>query len=170
MTNVGFGYAYTTGAASNLEFAYALLEPNSWVVVGMTSGHTQETIESEVGTSREPALWFSLRNRDYVVRDPALVSRAKELVVPMQEQSARLGRLNQQQGKLSRQELDRLRSELLRQQLQVGERVGADVRHVAEEALARGKAEQVSDRERSISQPPSMIRWPGLRPRPAIDV
>jgi beta-lactamase regulating signal transducer with metallopeptidase domain len=72
------------------------------------------------GNSREPILWYRHDGKEYVVRDPALLRQAQEILRPQMELGARQGELGSQQGALGAQQ-----GALGAQQGELGGRQGA---------------------------------------------
>ena len=90
-------FGFDTGAH---EFSYALTDGESTTQVGNAGGGDWNDLKRLTDDYHRDLLWFSLRGRDYVVLDQAVLDRARALVAPMAELGGRQGRLGAQQGRL----------------------------------------------------------------------
>jgi hypothetical protein len=93
---------YSYGFTDDDEFSYAVIGPGQSTHVGSNSRDWDE-IRRLIDDDRE-IVWFSLGGRDYVIRRPEWVARAREIVKPMEELGGRQGKLGAQQGYLGAQQ------------------------------------------------------------------
>ena len=88
-------------------FQYALIQTGSETTCSVNGGRAWNDIEqlqNEVEKSGREVLWFSIRDKAYVVRDPGAIRRAREIVRPMTDLGKQQGELGRQQGELGRRQ------------------------------------------------------------------
>lgn len=102
-----YSYGTITGDDDDLDFAWALVKPDGdrgRETFGTTDQRASHLIEQELRAKRGRFLYVRVDERDYVVRDPALLARADEIVEPMAELGRRMGELGARQGSLGAQQ------------------------------------------------------------------
>ncbi len=96
----GYNYSYHGGdKGDSWVFLYG---DRSATMSGSTSSF--EKARRLRGNSREPILWYRHDGKEYVVRDPAVLRQAKEILRPQTELGARQGELGARQGALGAQQ------------------------------------------------------------------
>lgn len=133
------------------DFGWAVVghgENGSLRASGSTDGEDWRRIKALAG-NRDDLLWFRVDGRSWMTRDPRAVSRAREILVPMQELGRRQGALGRQQGALGRQQgaLGREMGRIGREQGRLGARLAAVTRGIARAEWNGGGARDL-ERER----------------------
>ena len=106
----------------------------------LMSGTTQDIAEAhQLHASGEPMLWFRRGDKSYVIRDPAVLARAKAIYAPVTELGHAQGALGRQQGALGHQ------------QGQLGRQQGALGRQQGELAMEQVRLEGSKDREQRMA-------------------
>lgn len=84
-------------------FQYALIMKNSNTTMSVHGDDTWDDLgqlQKEVKRTGHEVLWFEVDERAYVIRDPATIRRAKDIVEPMMELGKQQGALGARQGEL----------------------------------------------------------------------
>jgi hypothetical protein len=103
----GGSYAITVGDDDDLDFAWALVKPdgaNRRETFGTTDTRASQLIDQELRVQRGRFLYARVDGRDWVIRDPALLSHADDIVQPMAELGRMMGELGSRQGALGAQQ------------------------------------------------------------------
>ena len=126
-------YSYITDGDDRLSFAYGLVDPEHDQISGTTGSDDWRSLERLREHETGMVLWFRIDGRSYLVRDPAILARADEIMTPMRDIGGQQGRLGGRMGRMAgdiarlesqlddhdgagREELDRQRAEFGRQQ------------------------------------------------------
>ncbi|MDQ1091303.1 beta-lactamase regulating signal transducer with metallopeptidase domain [Xanthomonas sacchari] len=120
-----------------IERSYVRIKGNSTTMRGSNSDLA--TAKAEVGSD---GLWFSRGERNYVVRDPALLARFDALFEPMGKLGVQQGELGKRQGALGREqgELGRELGKLVKESVALAaDRM--DSKDIASKAQERAQAE-----------------------------
>jgi len=152
----GASFGYWTGDGGGRDhFSYAVIEPGSHMHGSFSTDEIPNGIgwlEEEVESTNRAVLWFALGDLSYVVRDPAAVRRAQEIIEPMSQLGAQQGELGRQQGELGRRqgELGRTQGELGALQGRIG---ALQSRFSAMQALAdEASADEMSELRRQLEE------------------
>ncbi len=104
----GASFGYWTGDSDGSSgFQYALIERDSQTSCSVWNDDAWADIgrlQEEVESSGRELLWFTVGDESYVVRDPAVIRRAHDIVQPMAELGKQQGELGRQQGELGRRQ------------------------------------------------------------------
>jgi hypothetical protein len=117
-----------------MEFQFALLQTGRSMTCATDSrnfGHTFSRLQDEVESTGHEVLWFSIKDRPYVIRDSSTVERAHRILEPMT-------RLGTEQGRVGS-----MQAELGAQQARASRLAFAQLRGLADQAIASGKAEAI---------------------------
>lgn len=85
----------------NRDFDYALIEDGSNTTLAVGDQDHWDGIgrlQKEVHSTGRPVFWFSREGREYVVRDPKIVSRARTIVEPISTLGQKQGEIGARQG------------------------------------------------------------------------
>ena len=93
------GFAYSTSSDGD-DFEYAVMERGDGGSVSSSSGSWSNLQDLLDSTDDDDVFFFALHGKKYVVKDPALVSRAQAIVRPMQELGSKQGKLGAIQGRI----------------------------------------------------------------------
>ncbi len=162
----GASFGYWTGDSNGRAgFQYALIERDSQTSCSVWNDAAWTDIgrlQKEVESSGREMLWFTVGERSYVVRDPAVIHRAHDIVQPMAELGKQQGELGRQQGELGRRqgELGALQGRLGALQGRVSavqasrdpdaRREAAELRRQLEELSS--EARELGQRQRALGQ------------------
>ncbi len=113
------GYSYRHAADGTDGFSYAVIDPGAHSNLISSGDRQLDSIERLARAASRPLFWFSLEDREYVVRDPEWIAKAKRIVAPMQELGERQGEVGAQQSALGERQ-----SELGHEQGRIGARMG----------------------------------------------
>ena len=104
-------------AGGRMEFQYALLQTGRSMTCATDSrnfGHAFSRLQDEVERTGHEVLWFSIKDRPYVIRDSATVERVHQILEPVTRLGSEQGRVGSMQGELGRRqgELGHLQGEV----------------------------------------------------------
>jgi DNA repair exonuclease SbcCD ATPase subunit len=139
-------------------FQYALVKRDhetSCAVSGRNNWRTIGKLQDEVERTGREVLYFAIDDKEYVVRDPAVVERAGEIVEPVSRLGAEQGRLGGMQGDLGRRqgELGQLQGEVAQVQAHLASLEARDYdRHRAELDELHQQLRELSAQVRSLAE------------------
>jgi bla regulator protein BlaR1 len=109
-----------TSDSSYRQFAYALVQPDedeggASILAGTEADHSE--LKRQSGRIEGAFVWMRSGSKRYVIQDPALVARAKDILEPEAEMNLNQGKLGEMQGNLGQ-----LQGELGQEQGKLGAR------------------------------------------------
>jgi hypothetical protein len=151
-----FGYAEnSSGGHERLQYALIQRGRNTTCSVdGSNSWRTIGRLQDEVERTGREVMWIALDDREYVIRDSALIGRAREIVEPMSRLGAEQGRLGSMQGELGRKqgEMGALQGEVAQLQAHLALlEARDDDRHRAELDELHQQLREISQQVRALS-------------------
>lgn len=136
-------------------FSWGLFEPSgSWNTMD-TDGDDWRELRRLMKEEEQPVFWFRIDGRNYVVRDPAVVARANEMVEPIRELGRKQSVLGDKQGVLGEQQgrLGEQQAVLGAQQAKLGARLSR-LAYLAgdEDRAARRERREIEEAMRELGQ------------------
>ena len=149
-------HAATNSSGERDDFQYALVMRDHELNCALSNRdyRTIGKLEDEVERTGREVFYFAIGEREYVIRDTALVSRAGEIVEPMNRLGKEQGRLGSMQGELGRRqgELGSLQGEVGQVEGQLASlEARDDDRHRAELDELRQQLRELSAQVRALS-------------------
>ena len=153
-----YGYsARTTSSGERDDFQYAIImrgHETFCAINGDNRGRAMGKLQDEVERTGREVFYFAIGDREYVIRDPALVQRTHEIVEPMAKLGAEQGRLGGMQGELGRRqgEVGQLQGEVAEMHAHLASlEARGDDRHRAELDELRQELRGLTDQVRALS-------------------